>query len=456
MFVCLADLAVIALSGGAGYLVVKQFYPQIVASQYASLWFIITIASLLFFMGMGCYKKLPSDFRAQLPTLFLGFSVPILLITLVLFSLKIGSDYSRSWILGWWVAGFVALTLERLVAERVRSNLVARRHLTEKYAIFGAGDNAWPMIERLKRHPGIEIVGVFDDRRKRVPSKVGGISLSGGVAELVAAAENGEIDRVVITLPITAVERIRNIVRILYPLPLQIDVGLDACQGEINFRRGSRVADSLLLEIYDRPLREWRYLVKACEDKVLASIILAIALLPLALIALAIKLDSAGPVFFRQKRQGFTGRVFEVFKFRTMYVAHTDPLGERLTERNDPRVTRIGRVLRRTSLDELPQIFNVLRGDMSLIGPRPHPLSAKAANIRYQDAVDQYALRHRVLPGITGWAQVNGWRGETKTLQQLEKRVEHDLFYVEHCSLWLDLRILAKTACAVFQTKDTF
>jgi Undecaprenyl-phosphate glucose phosphotransferase len=456
VFVCCADFLVIALSGSVGYVVVKHYYPQIVTLQYARLWFVVALSSLLFFVGFGCYRNLPSDFRSQLPALFLGFSLPILLVTFVLFSLKIGGDYSRGWIVGWWVTGFVALTIERIVAERVRASLVDRRYLTEKYAIFGAGESARPMIERLKRHRGIEIVGIFDDRRSRVPREVGGISVSGGISELAAAAQDYGVDRVVIALPISAVERIRDIVKMLYPLPLHIDVGFDASQGEISFRRGKRVADSLLLELYNRPLGEWRYLAKACEDIVLAVLILLVTLPVLATVALAVKLDSPGPILFRQKRYGFTGRVFEVLKFRTMYVAQTDPLGEQLTRRNDPRITRVGRFLRRTSLDELPQIFNVLRNEMSVIGPRPHPLSAKAANVRYQDAIDHYALRHRVKPGITGWAQTNGWRGETDTLLQLQKRVEYDLFYIEHWSLWLDIQILARTACCIFQTKNTF
>jgi polysaccharide biosynthesis protein PslA len=456
MCVCLADFLVIALSGGAGYLVVKRYYPQIIASQYATLWIVIAVSSLLFFVGFGCYRNLPSDFRTQLPTLFFGFSLPILLATFGLFTLKIGEDYSRGWVVGWWTTGLLALVIERFVAEHVRAALVSRKYLSEKYAVYGAGESARPMIERLRRHPGIEIVGIFDDRRSRVPREVAGIPVSGGIADLAAAAQDVGIARVVIALPLSAGDRIRDIVKKLYPLPLHIDVGFDAHQGEISFKRAKPIADSLLLELHDRPLAEWRYLIKASEDFVLAATTLLFALPALAAIALAVKLDSPGPVFFRQKRYGFTGRVFEVLKFRTMYVTETDPLGEQLTIRNDPRITRLGRFLRRTSLDELPQIFNVLRNEMSLVGPRPHPLSAKAADVHYQDAIDQYALRHRVKPGITGWAQVNGWRGETKTLLQLQKRVEHDLFYVDHWSLWLDVRILVRTVSCIFQTKNTF
>jgi lipopolysaccharide/colanic/teichoic acid biosynthesis glycosyltransferase len=167
------------------------------------------------------------------------------------------------------------------------------------------------------------------------------------------------------------------------------------------------------------------------------------------LIAIAVKLDSPGPVFFRQRRYGFNNQLIEVLKFRTMYNHHRDELGERLASRNDPRVSRVGALLRKTSLDELPQFINVLRGEMSIVGPRPHALMAKAAGVPYQDAVREYAARHRVKPGITGWAQVNGWRGETETLEQIRKRVEHDLYYIENWSLRLDLKIIFLTVFAV-------
>jgi Undecaprenyl-phosphate glucose phosphotransferase len=456
-FLLFADFLVVGATGAIGIPIVRQFYPHISMSQYASVWLTITIASLLFFVGFGSYKSLPSDCRTQLPTLYIGFTLPILLITFILFSLKMGDQYSRAWILGWWIVATAALTLARFIGEHVRRRLVLHKQLAERYAIYGASEKARPMIERLQRHPGIKIVGVFDDRASRIAPEIAGIAVSGGMADLAALAQNGGVDRVVIALPLTALRRIAQLVKALYALPLIIDIGFDACQDDtINFKRADRVADSLLIEIFDRPLGGWHDVAKMCEDRVLSAILLLFAFPLITVIALAIKLDSSGPVFFRQRRHGFSGRVFEAMKFRTMYTAQTDTLGAQLTRRNDPRITRVGRFLRRTSLDELPQLFNVLRGDMSLVGPRPHPLAAKAANVPYQDAIGNYALRHRVRPGITGWAQVNGWRGETETLMQLQKRVEYDLNYIEHWSLWFDMRILLRTAICVFHNADVF
>jgi exopolysaccharide biosynthesis polyprenyl glycosylphosphotransferase len=187
------------------------------------------------------------------------------------------------------------------------------------------------------------------------------------------------------------------------------------------------------------------------------ALALIVVLSPLfALIVLGVKLSSRGPVVFRQVRYGFNNERFDVFKFRSMYVELCDPLAEKQVTRNDYRVTPFGAFLRRTSLDELPQLFNVLRGDLSLVGPRPHALSGKAAGMVYEQVVEGYFARHRVRPGITGWAQVNGWRGETDTIEKIEQRVAHDLYYIENWSIWLDIRILILTPVAVLFGKNAF
>jgi exopolysaccharide biosynthesis polyprenyl glycosylphosphotransferase len=201
--------------------------------------------------------------------------------------------------------------------------------------------------------------------------------------------------------------------------------------------------------VMDKPLDELAALVKHIEDIVIAAICLLITLPLMLAIAVAIKLDSRGPALFRQKRLGANNLPFDLLKFRSMYVEQTDPLGHQLTRAGDPRITRVGRFLRMTSLDELPQLINVLKGEMSLVGPRPHALAASAAGVAYARAISDYPIRHRVKPGITGWAQVNGWRGETKTIEQIRRRVEHDLFYVENWSLSFDLLILGRTVFAV-------
>jgi lipopolysaccharide/colanic/teichoic acid biosynthesis glycosyltransferase len=177
----------------------------------------------------------------------------------------------------------------------------------------------------------------------------------------------------------------------------------------------------------------------------------------MALTALAIKLDSRGPVFFKQKRYGFNNELIEVYKFRSMYVEQCDATATKLVEKSDPRVTRVGRFIRKTSIDELPQLFNVVfKGNLSLVGPRPHAVHAKAENRLYDEAVDGYFARHRVKPGITGSAQVNGWRGETDTEEKIQRRVEHDLYYIENWSVLFDLYILAITPLALAKTENAY
>jgi exopolysaccharide biosynthesis polyprenyl glycosylphosphotransferase len=211
-----------------------------------------------------------------------------------------------------------------------------------------------------------------------------------------------------------------------------------------------------VIDLFDRPLSDWDNLVKATFDKVIAALAIA-ALSPIMLLtALAIRLDSKGPVLFRQKRLGFNNELVEVYKFRSMYVDQSDANAARLATKDDPRVTKVGRFIRKTSLDELPQLFNVLIGTLSLVGPRPHALQAKAANRLYHEVVDGYFARHKVKPGITGWAQINGWRGETDTAEKLEQRVAHDLYYIENWSLLLDAYILFKTPFALLKTENAY
>jgi exopolysaccharide biosynthesis polyprenyl glycosylphosphotransferase len=207
----------------------------------------------------------------------------------------------------------------------------------------------------------------------------------------------------------------------------------------------SSVGSNPVVLLEERPLKDWRAAKKSVFDLVIGSLMLIVLSPLLALIALAIRLDSPGPILFRQPRLGFNNKLFVCYKFRTMHHRMTDLLDNRQATRDDPRVTRAGKWLRALSLDELPQLLNVLKGDMSLVGPRPHPPNTKAADQLFTEVVGKYAFRHRVKPGITGWAQINGWRGETKTVADIENRVACDLAYIESWSLWLDLRIMLLT-----------
>jgi Undecaprenyl-phosphate glucose phosphotransferase len=248
-----------------------------------------------------------------------------------------------------------------------------------------------------------------------------------------------------------------QMLRKLWVLP--VDIRLAAHTSKLRFRPRaySYIGNVPVLDIYDRPIADWNFVLKALFDRVVGALML-LALSPvMALTALAVKLDSKGPVFFKQKRYGFNNELIEVFKFRSMYTDMSDANAAKLVTKDDPRVTRVGKFIRKTSLDELPQLFNVVfKGNLSLVGPRPHAVHAKAQNQLYDEVVDGYFARHRVKPGITGWAQVNGWRGETDTSEKIQRRVEHDLYYIENWSVFFDVYIIVKTPVSLLKTENAY
>ena len=261
----------------------------------------------------------------------------------------------------------------------------------------------------------------------------------------------------IFSLPISAEGRILQMLKKLWVLP--VDIRLAAHTNKLQFRPRSYsyIGKVPVIDVFDRPIADWDVVMKWLFDKVIGGLLLIAALPLLALIAIAIKLDSRGPVLFKQKRYGFNNDLIEVYKFRSMRVDATDAHANTLVTKDDPRVTRVGRIIRKASLDELPQLFNVVfRGNLSLVGPRPDAVYAKAEARLYAEAVDGYFARHRVKPGITGWAQINGWRGETDTQEKIQKRVECDLYYIENWSVLLDLYILARTPFALLKTENAY
>jgi Undecaprenyl-phosphate glucose phosphotransferase len=278
----------------------------------------------------------------------------------------------------------------------------------------------------------------------------------GSMTALVDFARRQRVDMLIVTLPITAEKRILEMVKQLYVLP--VDIRLAAHANSLFFARRSYsyVGTVPTFEVMNRPFADWDYVMKWIEYRVLAAVFLVLSIPIFAIVAPVIKLTSKGPVFFKQKRFGFNNELIEVYKFRTLRQEMADLNAERLVTADDPRVTQVGKFLRRTSLDELPQLITVLKGGMSVVGPRPHATAAKANNRLYQDVVDGYFVRHRVKPGITGWAQVNGWRGETDTEEKILRRTEHDLYYIENWSIWFDLYIVLRTPFALIGGKNAY
>jgi Undecaprenyl-phosphate glucose phosphotransferase len=323
----------------------------------------------------------------------------------------------------------------------------------------GGGETAERVIATLdsSTDTDVTLLGIFDDRDdQRAPTATGGLRKLGTVTDLVDFVRSTRVDLIIVTIPLTAENRLLTILNRLWVLP--VDIRLSAHDQKLRYRPRaySHIGNLPLLDVFDKPLGEWGPLVKAAEDKIIATFAILLTLPVMAAVALAVKLGSKGPVIFRQKRYGFNNELIEVFKFRSMFTNQLDIDASRLVTKGDPRVTPVGRFIRKTSLDELPQLFNVLKGDLSLVGPRPHATKAKAADALYEQVVDGYFARHKVKPGITGWAQINGWRGETDTEEKIERRVEHDLYYIDNWSLTFDLYILARTPFSLLSTENAY
>jgi polysaccharide biosynthesis protein PslA len=357
----------------------------------------------------------------------------------------------------WLLFSAVLLTASRGYLLRVLRRWTQSGKLARRVAVIGAGEFSREFIERLRAEPhAYTVVGLYDDRRSRIPGVQEGVRVRGTVRDLLARSREEEIDLIVIALPLRAVERISRILEEIGSAVADICLTTDFAGFRYKSSQISAVGSNPVVLIDERPLKDWRAGKKFAFDMVVGSLVLVVFSPFLALIALAIRFDSPGPVLFRQPRLGFNNRLFTCYKFRTMHHGMTDLLGDRQVTRGDARVTRLGKWLRALSLDELPQIFNVMKGNMSLVGPRPHPLNTKAADKLFTDVVANYAFRHRVKPGITGWAQVNGWRGETKTVEEIENRVACDLAYIENWSIWLDLRIMMLTITREILSRHAF
>jgi putative colanic acid biosynthesis UDP-glucose lipid carrier transferase len=274
--------------------------------------------------------------------------------------------------------------------------------------------------------------------------------LRGNTGDLIELYKSAPFDKIVIALPHSAEDRLLHLLRKLRQLPVDIALAPDL----IGFRSAnqgqSEIAGLRLYKLTDRPIRGSQRLVKGGIDRALSALALLFLSPLLLLVVLAIRLDSRGPILVRQPRQGLGDSLFQVYKFRTMHTDLGDADGRQQTQRDDPRITRIGAWLRRTSIDELPQLFNVLRGEMSLVGPRPHTPHMLIGDKQIFDLVDEYSFRHRVKPGITGLAQVNGYRGAIDTPEHLRARIDYDLYYIDHWSLWLDIKIMFRTAAICF------
>ena len=356
----------------------------------------------------------------------------------------------------WIVATTVLLVAVRAGLRCVLGALRARGVNTRTCAIVGVNELGFQLARNLRDGAGlgVRVAGFFDDREPdRTPSIPNDIQHRlGNLDELLERIHRGEITTVYVTIPMRAEDRIRAMLKLLADTTASVYIVPDFFVFELLHSRWSNVGGLPTVSVFENPFYGVDGVAKRVLDGVLAAALLAVLAAPMAIVAAAIKLTSPGPVFFRQERYGLDGRKFHVWKFRTMRVCEPGAVAVQ-AKKNDARVTPLGAVLRRTSIDELPQLFNVLIGDMSLVGPRPH---ASLHNEEYRRQIDGYMLRHKVKPGITGLAQVSGLRGETDTLDKMERRVACDHQYISNWSIWLDLQILLRTVWVVVKGENAY
>ena len=420
---------------------------------------IATVAVILFqIMGLYGIGALRGFVNPAL-RLVAAWTLVLLVVATVMVFAKVADHYSRVWLGTVFVTGLGLLLLGRFTLSRIIGAQTRRGRFDRRTAIVGGGAVAEDLIRALdaQTESGIRIVGVFDDRGdRRSDTVVAGYPKLGTVDDLVAYARTTRLDLVIFTIPIAAEDRILQMLAKLWVLPIDIRLSAQASKLRLRPRAYSYLGTVPVLDVFDKPMADWDIIAKSVFDR-LVGLAMLVALAPVMFaVAAAVALTSPGPVLFRQKRHGFNNELIEVYKFRSMFVDQGDASAAKLVTRGDPRVTPVGRFIRRTSLDELPQLFNVIKGELSLVGPRPHALQGHVSNTLYDQVVDGYFARHKVKPGITGWAQVNGWRGETDTSDKIRKRVEHDLHYIENWSVLFDIRIMLATPLSLISTKNAY
>jgi putative colanic acid biosynthesis UDP-glucose lipid carrier transferase len=432
--------------------VVYSYDPVSMGPRY---WFAAIIA-VFGFIAIAEMTHLYSSWRvyairqelAELTAIYAAVGVMLVVIAFVT---KTSDQFSRGIFLLWWCMSLSILMVLRFAVRTLLRVARSKAHNLRTVAIAGAGKLGCRVAERMlgSEWLGLRLVGFYDEGIASTAQAVAGrhYGIEGDLASLVQLAKRGGVDYVYVALPLSHRTKVVDLIRELSDTTASVFLVPDVFVSEIMHARWTEIGDMPVVSVFETPFLGVDGWLKRLEDLALLFVIL-IPILPLILlIALGVKFSSPGPVLFKQRRYGLSGKVVEIWKFRTMSVLE-DGVDVPQARRSDPRVTRFGSFLRRTSLDELPQFFNVFQGHMSVVGPRPH---AVAHNEQYRKLVPGYMLRHKVKPGITGWAQVNGWRGETDTVEKMQRRVDCDLYYIRNWSIWLDIKIVVLTALRGFK-----
>jgi len=443
----LLDLSVVLLCGVLSYYYSSAFETYTAAGvnglpgHYIKVILLAAILAVLLFPLFNVYRVWRgSSTLTEIKYLTLAWLMVGLLLSGLAFATKSGADFSRSWMGIWFASTWVSLVgsraLLRIILHWLRSSGFNHRHVV----IVGTGEQAAVVADRLRRSTwfGLEISALFGTRNKQLPSWLQNKRIISDIAELREYVDGGGVDQVWISLPHSEEETIRKVISALDGSIAEIRYVPDIFEYQLMHHSLSEIAGVPVVNISYSAIDGMNELVKTVEDYVFAFVLLVMVSPVILLIAAGVKMSSPGPVLYRQRRVGWNGKEFTMYKFRSMPVEVEKESGPVWASKVDNRATRFGSFLRKTSLDELPQLFNVLQGKMSLIGPRPErPMFVE----KYKDEIPHYMKKHLVKAGLTGWAQVHGWRGNTC----LHTRIEHDLYYIENWSLWLDIKIIIMT-----------
>lgn len=413
----------------------------------------IVLAWPFIFRNMGLYRpRRVSSHVSEIFDIAKASTLAVFILVTSTFFLK-KHELSRLVFLYFWLISIFALSVERMIFREALRYIRRKGYNIRRVLIVGAGDLGGKVARKIidNRWTGLEVAGYLDDY-KPVGQIVEGKYVLGRISDIEEIVDKHLIEQVFVALPVRAYKRLVYVMEKLSDKLINIRIVPDIYQA-ITLNASVEDFEGLpLINLTDTPMYGWNVVFKRFVDIVFSSSALIVISPLMAVMALIIKLTSPGPVFFKQRRYGLDGKVIWVYKFRTMTVCE-DGTDVPQAQKCDPRITLFGAFLRSTSLDELPQFINVLQGQMSVVGPRPHAI---AHNEQYRKLIRSYMLRHKVKPGITGWAQVNGWRGETDTLDKMEQRVKYDLYYIENWSIWFDLKIMWLTVWKGFVNKNAY
>jgi Undecaprenyl-phosphate glucose phosphotransferase len=453
-----AQVVEAALLGTAGYGIHAYYAAQGQPAFYVPVILASCLLANILFNAARAHRI--ASYRTvfgQISRVLIGWTLTVAVLSAGIFLFKAWELFSPAWLISWYLGGAALLVGFRMGLRTLVGRWTAQGRLRRRTVIVGGGKDAETLVDQITTSASndIMLLGLFDDRiDDRSPETVGGYPKLGKVANLIEFARRTPVDLVMVSMPLSAEKRVLDMLTQLWVLP--VDIRLSAHMSKLKFtsKAYSYVGDIAVFDMADRPISDWNLVFKWVFDKVVALTALILLSPVMIATAIAIKLESKGPVFFMQNRHGFNNELIKIYKFRSMRTDMLDASASKLVTKDDPRVTKVGKFIRKTSVDELPQLFNVLKGELSIVGPRPHALQAKADNQLYYEAVEGYFARHRVKPGMTGWAQVNGWRGETDTIDKIMQRVNHDLHYIEHWSILFDLYIVAITPISLISKNE--